>query len=173
MAATVVWRTVAVAAATLVCWLLDRRVARNQWTCTCSPSKVPDRLKHPLSIPRFEGEWRCGCFAGTNSRDTRNLYVGELCPSVMNVPAFRSRNLRYKGTKPCAYVGETAHTPSCRWKQHRCNRLAGRKYATRYGKSLMPEHFEHLNPVPANEAKEKEAELAKSLQERGWGVWSN
>ena len=173
MAAPVVWRTVAVTAAALACWLLDRRPVKSQWTCTCSPTEVPEGIKHPFSIPRFEGQWPCRCFAGANSGDTKNLYVGELCPSVMNVPAFKSRNPHYKGAKPCAYVGETAHKPSCRWRQHRCNRLAGKKYATQYGKSLMPEHFEHSSPVPAHEAREKENELAQSLQEEGYGVWWN
>lgn len=41
----------------------------------------------------------------------------------------------------------------------------------RYGKGLLPELFDHLNPTPYQSAIEMEQDLADELQEKGWGVW--
>ena len=37
----------------------------------------------------------------------------------------------------------------------------------------MRKKYEHLNPVPASEAEEREEELAIDLQKKGYAVWWN
>lgn len=35
----------------------------------------------------------------------------------------------------------------------------------------MKDAYEHLNPVPADEAEAREKSLALALRRKGWGVW--
>lgn len=37
----------------------------------------------------------------------------------------------------------------------------------------MRRRYEHLNPVPAAEAENREEDLATALQRKGYGVWWN
>ena len=72
--------------------------------------------------------------------------------------------------KPCVYVGQTALDPEERFRQHKSGHKAAR-IARKYGMYLMASAYEHLNPVPASEAEEREEALALRLQRKGWAVW--
>ena len=90
----------------------------------------------------------------------------------MQLPKFLKRNPRYRPGKPCSYVGVTSHDPDFRIKQHKEGYKAS-PIARKYGMYLQRKQYEHLNPVPAVEAEDRERALAEELQKKGWGVWQN
>jgi predicted GIY-YIG superfamily endonuclease len=51
------------------------------------------------------------------------------------------------------YVGKTISTPEERFQQHK-NGYKVSRYMNKYGVSLLPDLFEHLNPMSADEATE-------------------
>ena len=107
----------------------------------------------------------------------KNLYVirlgkSEDGKSVLDDRRFMERNPDYQPGKPCVYVGETAHDPEKRFRQHKCGDSEA-PIANRYGRCLMKEEYEHLNPVPALLATEEEQALALRLQGKGYAVWWN
>jgi predicted GIY-YIG superfamily endonuclease len=68
------------------------------------------------------------------------------------------------------YVGMTGLTPDQRFANHK----AGRKAASvvrKYGVRLVPTLYEHLNPMPFEDAVRMEVELASSLRKRGFQVF--
>ena len=82
--------------------------------------------------------------------------------------------------KLCVYVGYTSKTPKSRFKQHMSGQPGkrGRKIHSnivyKYGIRLMPELYEHYNPIRTkDEAMEVEILLAKSLRLSGYTVWQN
>ena len=71
--------------------------------------------------------------------------------------------------KPCVYVGMTGLPVEHRFENHK----KGYKSAwvvKRYGKRLMPELFEHLNPMPFEAAAQMEKDLAEDLRAEGYTV---
>ena len=110
--------------------------------------------------------------SGTNQSGLRNLYVIRLDDAVLQERKFRERNPDYRPGKPCVYVGQTSLDPETRFQQHQ-NRYKASRIARRYGKYLMRKKYEHLNPVPAAEAEDREEALAAALQRKGYGVWWN
>ena len=100
----------------------------------------------------------------------KNLYVIRLDKAVLNERKFREENPGHRWWKPCVYVGSTSLEPHERFRQHRTGYKAAR-YATKYGKRLMPRKYKHLNPVPPAEAEDPERDLAESLRRKGYGVW--
>ena len=108
----------------------------------------------------------------TNQSRLRNLYVIRLDDAVLRKPKFRGRNPGYRPGKPCVYVGQTRLDPDTRFQQHQDGYKASR-IVRRHGKYLMRKRYEHLNPVPAAEAEDREEALAAALQRKGYGVWWN
>ena len=107
---------------------------------------------------------------------TKNLYVIRLGKSVLDDRKFMASNPHYRRRilfgKPSVYVGQTALDPEVRLGQHKSGYKACR-IAKRYGRRLMKKEYEHLNPVPASEAGEREEALALRLQRKGYAVWWN
>lgn len=64
------------------------------------------------------------------------------------------------------YVGKTTRKPEERFQQHKEGYKASR-YVRKYGVRLLPELFEHLNPMNAAEATELEASIAEALKNAG------
>ena len=106
-------------------------------------------------------------------KPVKYLYVVRLDDAVLDVPAFRDANPDYRPGKPCAYVGVTSRDPDERIEQHKQGIKAGRRFVTNYGMHPMRRQFEHLNPVPADEAEEQERALAAKLRRKGYAVWQN
>ena len=70
-----------------------------------------------------------------------------LDPAVGKVRKVRAANPERDRKKPCVYVGMTGLTPEERFANHK----AGTKAAwivKRYGLRLLPELYQHLNPMP-------------------------
>jgi hypothetical protein len=104
----------------------------------------------------------------------RNLYVVELKPEVFSRErAFLEANLGYiPGAKPCVYVGMTGLTPEERLREHRNGNHSAR-FVKKYGVRLLPDLYEHFNPMPYALATVMEVELARQLRDHGYGVWQN
>ena len=71
--------------------------------------------------------------------------------------------------KPAIYVGMTGLPVDHRFQNH----LNGYKSATvvhKYGVRLLPELFEHLNPMPFDAAAQMERDLAEDLRAEGYAV---
>ena len=92
-----------------------------------------------------------------------------LDPAVGRVRKVRAENPKRDPTKLCVYVGMTGLTPKERFANHR----AGTKAAwavKRYGLRLLPELYEHLNPMPYEAAAQMEKDLSEDLRRAGYTV---
>jgi hypothetical protein len=97
------------------------------------------------------------------------VYVVLLDPAVGRVRKVHAENPKRDRKKPCVYVGMTGLTPEERFANHK----AGTKAAwvvKRYGLRLLPELYEHLNPMPYEAAAEMEKDLAEDLRRAGYTV---
>ena len=98
-----------------------------------------------------------------------NVYVVLLDAAVGEVRKVRAENPKRDRKKPCVYVGMTGLTPEERFANHK----AGTKAAwvvKRYGLRLLPELYEHLNPMPYEAAAQREKDLAEDLRRSGHTV---
>ncbi len=78
-------------------------------------------------------------------------------------------NPKRQRDKPCVYVGMSGLPPEHRFENHR----HGYKSAwvvRKYGVRLMPELYQHLNPMPYEAALEMEKDLAEDLRNEGYTV---
>ena len=103
-------------------------------------------------------------------RLSHNVYVVELDAAVLRMRAFRARNPDYRAGMPCVYVGMTGLPPGERFQNHKAGVKASR-FVRYYGKGLLPELFEFLNPMPYEAAQLMEVELAEELRAKGYAVW--
>ena len=71
--------------------------------------------------------------------------------------------------KPCIYVGMTGLPVDHRFENHR-NGYKSARVVQRYGVRLLPELFEHLNPMPFEAAAQMEKDLAEDLRAEGYTV---
>lgn len=98
-----------------------------------------------------------------------NVYVALLSPAVRRLRKVRLENPNANPELPCIYVGMSGLSPEERFANHK----AGVKAAyvvKRYGLRLMPELFEHLNPMPFEAAVRMESDLAEDLRRAGYTV---
>jgi hypothetical protein len=99
-----------------------------------------------------------------------HVYVVELGEQVWNSAKFRRCNPDYVMGRPFVYVGMTGLDPDTRFDKHKAG-IQANKFVTDYGLRLLPQLYEHLNPMPYEVAKKMEVELAIALQAKGYGVW--
>src|ERR671931_1424867 len=64
------------------------------------------------------------------------------------------------------YVGMTGLTPEQRFENHK-NGIKSARIVRRFGERLVPRLYQHLNPMPYEQAKLMEVMLAESLRRRG------
>ena len=98
-----------------------------------------------------------------------NVYVVLLAPAVRRLRRVRVDNPGALAEKPCVYVGMSGLKPEERFANHK----AGVKAAAvvkRYGIRLLPELYEHLNPMPYEAAVQMEIDLASDLRQAGYTV---
>ena len=98
-----------------------------------------------------------------------NVYVVLLSNAVLNQRAVLRLNPRRDSTKPCVYVGMTGLPVDHRFENHK-NGYKSAHLVRRFGVRLMPELFEHLNPMPFDAAVVMEKELAEDLRAEGYTV---
>ena len=98
-----------------------------------------------------------------------SVYVILLDSAVAAHPSVLRLNPRRDPAKPCVYVGLTGLPVEVRFENHR----NGHKSAwtvRKYGRRLMPELYEHLNPMPYQAAAQMERDLAEDLRAEGYTV---
>lgn len=98
-----------------------------------------------------------------------SVYVILLNEKVLEHPSIPRLNPDRDPAKPCIYVGMTGLPVDHRFENHK----AGYKSAwvvRKYGVRLLPELYEHLNPMPYAAAAQMEIELAEELRAAGYTV---
>lgn len=98
-----------------------------------------------------------------------SVYVVLLRDDVLKLRWVARSNPARDLAKPAVYVGMTGLPVDHRLQNH----LNGYKSATvvqKYGVRLLPELFEHLNPMPYEAAVQMEKDLAEDLRAEGYTV---
>jgi len=103
------------------------------------------------------------------SRDHHNVYVVLLEPAVGKIRKVRAENPKRDPKKPCLYVGMTGLQPQERFANHKTG-IKEASLVKRYGIRLLPELYEHLNPMPFEAAVQMEKDLAEDLRRAGYMV---
>jgi hypothetical protein len=98
-----------------------------------------------------------------------NVYVILLDPKVAKHPSVLRVNRKRDPAKPCVYVGMSGLPPAHRFENHR-NGYQAAWVVEKYGVRLMPELYEHLNPMPYQAALQMEMDLAEDLRREGYTV---
>lgn len=98
-----------------------------------------------------------------------HVYVVELESVVAKFHEVRAENPAANPAMPCIYVGMTGLSPEERFANHKAGVKAS-SFVQRFGIRLLPELFEHLNPMPYDAAVIMERELAEDLRGQGYTV---
>jgi hypothetical protein len=98
-----------------------------------------------------------------------NVYVVLLKDAVTKHPSILRLNPKRDPLKPCVYVGMTGIPVDHRFENHK-NGYKSAWVVRKYGMRLMPELYEHLNPMPFEAAVQMESELAEDLRAAGYTV---
>jgi len=98
-----------------------------------------------------------------------SVYVVLLDLAVLKHPSIQRLNPGHDPAKPCVYVGMTGLPVEERFENHR-NGYKSAWVVEKYGLRLMPELYEHLNPMPYEAAAQMEVELADELRAEGYAV---
>ena len=98
------------------------------------------------------------------------VYVVKLSKDILYDRRFIKANPDYQPGKPCVYVGMTGLDPDLRFDRHKAG-IQSNKYVKDFGLQLLPELYEVHNPMPYEDARYMEVDLAIRLRESGFGVW--
>ena len=98
-----------------------------------------------------------------------NVYVVLLSKAALKDLSILQRNPERDPSKPAVYVGMTGLPVDHRFENHK-NGYKSAWVVRKYGVRLMPELYEHLNPMPFEAALQKESELAEDLRAAGYTV---
>jgi hypothetical protein len=98
-----------------------------------------------------------------------NVYVVLLDPAVGKLRKVLAANPNHDPKKPCVYVGMTGLDPQARFSNHKAG-IRAALVVKRYGVRLLPDLYEHLNPMPFEAAAQMEKDLAEDLRRAGYTV---
>ena len=98
-----------------------------------------------------------------------NVYVVLLSEAVGKLRKVKAANPNRDPGKPCVYVGMTGLSPEERFANHKQG-IKAASVVKRFGIRLLPELFEHLNPMPYEAAAQMEKDLAEDLRKAGYTV---
>ena len=98
-----------------------------------------------------------------------NVYVILLSDAVAKHPSVLRLNPKRDPLKPSVYIGMTGLPVDHRFENHK-NGYKSAWVVRKYGVRLMPELYEHLNPMPFEAAVQMELELAEDLRAAGYTV---
>lgn len=101
--------------------------------------------------------------------DHHHVYVVLLDPAAAKLRSLRKLNPKRDARKPCVYVGMSGLSPEVRFANHRQG-IKASPIVHRFGVRLLPELYEHLNPMPYEAAVQMEADLAEDLRQEGYTV---
>ena len=137
------------------------------------PASFEVAVEYETQIARNLRAQGCGVWAPVlDAPETSNVYVIHLDEAVLKNRRFRAANPDYVKGTPCVYVGATGLAPEERFANHKAGHKAN-WYAHTYGDVLLPELFEHLNPMTYQRALATEIAVAKDLRQEGYAVWQN
>lgn len=92
-----------------------------------------------------------------------------LSKRVLKEPAILRLNPKRDAKKPVVYVGMTGLPVDHRFENHK-NGYKSARLVRKYGLRLLPELYEHLNPMPFEAAAQMEKDLAEDLRNGGYTV---
>lgn len=98
-----------------------------------------------------------------------SVYVILLDPKAAKHQSVLRVNPRRDPAKPCIYVGMTGLPIEHRFENHK-NGYQSAWVVEKYAVRLMPELYQHFNPMPYAAALQMEAELAEDLRAEGYTV---
>ena len=98
-----------------------------------------------------------------------NVYVVLLCKAALTDRSILQRNPERDPSKPAVYVGLTGLPVDDRFENHK-NGYKSARLVRKYGVRLLPQMYEHLNPMPYEAATEMEKDLAGDLRNEGYTV---
>ena len=98
-----------------------------------------------------------------------SVYVVLLKNAVAKHPSILRVNPKRDSLKPCVYVGMTGLPVDHRFENHK-NGYKSAWVVRKYGLRLMPQFYEHLNPMPYDAAAQMEKELAEDMRAEGYTV---
>jgi hypothetical protein len=98
-----------------------------------------------------------------------SVYVILLHANALKERGVSRLNPKRDPAKPCVYVGMTGLPVDHRFENHR-NGYKSARVVERHGVRLMPELYEHLNPMPFEAAAQMEKDLAEDLRAEGYTV---
>ena len=98
-----------------------------------------------------------------------NVYVVLLSKAALKDLSILRRNPERDPSKPAVYVGMTGLPVDHRFENHK-NGYKSARLVRKYGVRLLPELFEHLNPMPYEHAVQMEKDLAEDLRAQGYAV---
>lgn len=108
-------------------------------------------------------------FTSGQTNDHHNVYVVLLDPAVAKIRKVRLANPNRDPDRPSVYVGLTGLTPEERFANHKQGTKSS-PLVKRFGIRLLPELYEHLNPMPYEPAAQMERDLAEDLRKAGYLV---
>lgn len=97
------------------------------------------------------------------------VYVVLLDPVVGKFRKVRAVNPKRDPQKPCVYVGMTGLKPEERFANHKAG-IKSASLVKRYGVRLLKHLYEHLNPMPYENAVQMEMDVAEDLRREGYTV---
>ena len=98
-----------------------------------------------------------------------NVYVVLLSKAALKDLSILRRTPARDPSKPAVYVGMTGLPVDHRFENHK-NGYKSSRLVRKYGVRLLPELFEHLNPMPYEHAVQMEKDLADDLRAQGYAV---
>ena len=98
-----------------------------------------------------------------------SVYVILLKRTVLRERGVARLNPKRDPAKPCVYVGMTGLPVEHRFENHKHGYKSAR-VVERHWIKLLPELYEHLNPMPFEAAAQMEKDLAADLREEGYTV---
>ena len=98
-----------------------------------------------------------------------NVYVVLLSKAALKDLSILRRNPNRDPSNPAVYVGLTGLPVDHRFENHKHGYKSAR-LVRKYGVRLLPELYEHLNPMPYEHAAQMEKDLADDLRAQGYVV---
>src|SRR5437870_10359647 len=158
------------------CWFHVRANSRHEFTRVEHPVVGITRLsrKQARRSERTRAFGACELKRKKSARQKEedfhhNVYVVLLKDAVTKHPSILRLNPKRDPLKPCVYVGMTGISVDHRFENHK-NGYKSAWVVRKYGVRLMPELYEHLNPMPFEAAVQMEADLAEDLRATGYTV---
>ena len=97
------------------------------------------------------------------------VYAVLLSKAALKNSSILLRNPARDPSKPAVYVGMTGLPVDHRFENHK-NGYKSARLVRKYGVRLLPELYEHLNPMPYEHAVQMEKDLAEDLRTQGYAV---